>query len=460
MKKNDVIKRITGAGLALFLLIGLMFVDPPRAAAISSNGALTVIQPKNVYDIGEEINLQLVIHSDKSFDVEGQFFADGAQIVAGSIADFRAASGLFYGINASSGWNFVIRVKLTSAGPKTFRFNATCSSKDPNELTATSQASGAVSVRVRNEAERQQAIRQWQEEQRKAQEEAARQASIQASIAESRAVEIAIAASIDESIKESVYEEESIRASIEESIQESESEVERTRPSEIGEVTFARYLLSENAGEGPKYLYLMLREHPVKIPEGFERADYSVNENEVLALRTKGMAKGVYLVYGMPENAERPAFYYLNTETNELFPYEYLNSDWVDEGPDPSGGSESETETEPTDESDDTVSSGETETTETKRGSVSDSGHLKRLIQIALLSFLLGTAIATLVAVLVKGKKQNTKAETVKEKPRSGEETPAFAKDADAVTTATIEFEEIDDFGKPGSSAGKQEIDE
>ncbi len=460
-RRNSILKKLTEAGIIAILLLGLVLIAPPEAKAINASGALAVIQPKNVYDIGEEINLQLVIYSDKSFDVEGQFFADGASIQAGSIADFRPATGLFYGINAANGWNFVIRVKLTSAGTKTFRFTATCSSKDPNELTATSQASASVSVRVRTAEERAQAEAAWAAEQERIRQEAARQASIDASIAESRAVEISIAASIDESIKESIYEEESIQASIDESVAESESEVERTRPSEIGEATYVKYMLPDENGDGGdhKYLYLLIRDNTIRLPENFREVDFSVNENEILALKAGGLDRNVYLVYGMTEDGTKPEFFYLNTETGEYFPYAYLNSDWVDDGPAGTSESseESDSESEETEASDEGSAGRETAPEKGRSdGSFTDFENLKRLIAIAGFSFLLGAAIATLIAVLVKGKKAKAKREK-REKPVKEEKTAD--RSGEIVETGTIEFEEIED-ADGDTLAGKQEIDD
>lgn len=435
-RRNSILKTITSAGFIAILLLGFVLITPPEVEAINSSGSLSVIQPKNVYDIGDEINLHLVIYSDKFFDVEGQFFADGSTIQAGSIADFRPATGLFYGINASNGWDFVIRVKMTSAGTKTFRFTATCSSKDPNELTATSQASASVSVRVRTAEERQQAEAAWAAEQERLRQEAAKQASIEASIAESRAIEASIEASIDQSIKESSWEEEVIRNSIEESIRESESEVERTRPSEIGEETYARLVLPGSDDENPAAFYFLLKGYEKSVPPGFEEEEFYVNENEILAFRREGMDNDTFLVYGMFEGETRPAYYYYHATTCEFFAYSYLDSEWK-EGK----------ETEESEESSETEETEETSSIPEKGNGVSsgDPLNLNLLIPVAGGSLLLGAAIASVIA-LAAGKKKKKEKGTAKKA------------ETKADPLGVIEFEEIDDFG--GKNQGANEIDD
>ena len=166
----------------------------------------------------------------------------------------------------------------------------------------------------------------------------ARQSSIEASIAASKSAEEAAKSRAESEREASISASESeIEASIsaseseyEASVSASESEVERTRPSEIGRLGVVRYAYGRDEnedGEGDQVFYFVTEGSDVPWPEGAEPISMRLNDVNVLALRMDGMASNTYLVYGMREENDVPAWEFWHRSTAEFFRYDYLNSD-------------------------------------------------------------------------------------------------------------------------------------
>ena len=141
--------------------------------------------------------------------------------------------------------------------------------------------------------------------------ESAKAASISASESE-----------VEASISASESEAEAFRMA-------SESEVERTRPTEFGKLEYVRYTYGPDEDEdsqGDEVFYLVTPEGELLWPEDTSPIAMRINDVHVLALRTDGMSSNTYLVYGMKDETDVPAWYYWHRSTNTFFRYDYLHN--------------------------------------------------------------------------------------------------------------------------------------
>ena len=145
-----------------------------------------------------------------------------------------------------------------------------------------------------------------------------------------------------------------------------------------------------------------------------------INDVNVLALRMDGMASNTYLVYGMREQNEAPAWEYWHRSTNEFFRFDYLNANTSYREP----ATESTTTARPSEK----VTTGNTEevkqtttaapkSTEAPTGAtlpVNPSGkklNIRDMILLVLCGAVGGAAVTALIFVLVsKGKKKDDEA--------------------------------------------------
>ena len=106
--------------------------------------------------------------------------------------------------------------------------------------------------------------------------------------------------------------------------------MERTRPTELGNLGFVRYTYGpddDEDGEGDEVFYFVTPDNDLLWPEGTRQISMRINDVNVLALKTDGMSASTYLVYGMREDTDVPAWFYWYRAANNFFRYDYLHTD-------------------------------------------------------------------------------------------------------------------------------------
>ena len=433
-------KRFLSISLAIVVFIASIAVFRLDAHALTAN--VSMWASKYTIDLNETVTISFAIQPAAPCHLEAVLSLPGAvDSVTGNLTYSTVNQKLLSNGVENASYSGQITARFSSPGSKTISIrdikvarpleNGSIDSNEGNLYTA------SVTVYVRTEAERQAALAEEQrireEQERQRQEEASRQAAAN----ESRAIE----ASIAQSIRESIEEEESIRESIRESVKASESEVEATRPSEIGELTYARQVF-ENGTEHPTVFYFLIDDESLSVKESYYRAKLKVNSQNVFAERTSSMNKDTYLVYGLFENDDEPHYYFYNKKEGSFFRYSYL---FDDEDPLESSEEESdETESEEPEESSSFETESETRSDAENRFFDKDNGI--RLLEIGVFAFLCGCAVAALVAVIAAGSRKRKSANAEKqEKPDPIDD---YLKGLDSETIKpgkSISFEELED---------------
>ena len=359
--KNTII-----ASLAVLLLLmsALMFpfvrtICAPSCSAGFSIAGITLNIGDNytvdwAINASEKARMQVDFGCSSGISITSVTCDQTTQVSTSSVVDWSGNYSSFNGkltIHANAAGDFTVRMtKITLVSEY--------SSSEVTTITETNRLP-AFTIHVRTEEEKQASIAEQErirreqeaEASRRQSEEAERAASISASASEeerrrresedasyrewlSRSAEEAAEASRQASISASESEvQASISASESEvaaSISASESEVERTRPTEIGSRGYVRYTYGpdlDEDGEGDEVFYFVTEGSDVMWPEGAESISMRLRDVNVLALRMDGMASNTYLVYGMHEENDVPAWEYWHRSTNEFFRFDYLNAD-------------------------------------------------------------------------------------------------------------------------------------
>lgn len=363
MKKMN-LKKIIGTLAALLLTASLLV--PYKAVFSVPAGSARFYGTDVTLNIGDSYAIVWMISANENVLLEATFAVPDGLTVTGPIQCGQAINGgtsnnkvLDYSGNFAS-FNGTITIRADRAGE--FRVQMTevtmISAADSSVQTVASSVF-TVYVRTKEQTDasiaEQERIRREQAERasREQAEAASRAASISASASEeerrrkeqedaeyrewlSRS-EAEASASASESEREASISaseserEASISASeseVEASISASESEVERTRPTEVKDLEYVRYAFGadeDEDGEGDRVFYFVTPDGELLWPENTKPISMRLNDVNVLALRTDTMSSNTYLVYGMKELSDVPAWFYWHRSTNEFFRYDYLN---------------------------------------------------------------------------------------------------------------------------------------
>ena len=266
--------------------------------------------------------------------------------------------------------------------------------------------SASASEEERRRKEREDAeYREWLSRSEIEASESAREASISASESEREA-----------SISASESEEESRKAA-------SESEEERRRPTELGHLTYVRYYYGpdeDEDGEGDEAFYFATPDNDLPWPDDTHQITMRLNQVNILALKQDGMSSSTYLVYGMKEATDAPAWYYWHRGAGQFFRYDYLHVD-ASYG-EPSTEEASSTTRPGENDSSSPVATNAPKTNEANTGTTlppKDTTRklsLKDVLTLVLSGVLGGAAITSLIFLLVlKGRKKEEEPETLED---------------------------------------------
>ena len=278
--------------------------------------------------------------------------------------------------------------------------------QEQTDQSRAAQISASASEEERRRKEREDAeYREWLSRSEIEASESAREASISASESEREA-----------SISASESEEESRKAA-------SESEEERRRPTELGHLTYVRYYYGpdeDEDGEGDEAFYFATPDNDLPWPDDTHQITMRFNQVNILALKQDGMSSSTYLVYGMKEATDAPAWYYWHRGAGQFFRYDYLHVD-ASYG-EPSTEEASSTTRSGENDSSSPIATNAPKTNEANTGTTlppKDTTRklsLKDVLTLVLSGVVGGAAITSLIFLLVlKGRKKEEEPETLED---------------------------------------------